>query len=155
LFFAGEVSAMRRGSTLIVCGAFLLGAASSAAAQEAAPTPAQEYVFPSGAGVLFFHVRPDHAADFEAVVARLAAALDRAADPVRRQQANHWRIYRSAEVPRDVVIYLFFFDPAVSGADYDPVKVLGEDVPAEVAPLYERLRTAIVRVERMGLVKLR
>ena len=145
---------MRRSSTLIVCGAFLLCAV-IAAAQEAPPAPAQEYVFPSGAGVLFFHVRPDHAADFEAVVARLVAALDRAADPVRRQQANHWRIYRSAEAPRDVVTYLFFFDPAVSGADYDPVKVLGEDVPAEVAPLYERLRTAIVRVERMGLVKLR
>jgi hypothetical protein len=53
------------------------------------------------------------------------------------------------------VIYLFFFDPAVSGADYDPVKVLGEDAPSEVGPLYERLRSAIVRVERMGLVKVR
>ena len=146
---------MRRGSTLIVCGAIVLCAAAGVRAQAAAPNPPQEYVFSSGAGVLFFHVRSDQAADFEAVVARLSAALDRAADPVRRQQATAWRIYRSAESPRDVVIYLFFFDPAVSGADYDPVRVLGEDAPAEVGPLYERLRTAIVRVERMGLVKLR
>jgi hypothetical protein len=146
---------MRRGSTLIVCGAMVFAAAAGLRGQAAAPNPAQEYVFPSGAGVLFFHVRHDHAADFEAVVARLSTALDRAADPVRRQQSANWRIYRSAESPRDVVIYLFFFDPAVSGADYDPVKVLGEDVPAEIGPLYERLRTAIVRVERMGLVKLR
>jgi hypothetical protein len=117
--------------------------------------PAEQYVFPSGAGVLFFHVRPDRAADFEAVVTRLGEALGRAVDPVRRQQAEHWRIYRSAETGRDVVIYLFFFDPAVFGADYDPVRILGEDAPADVAALYERLRADVVRVERMGLTKLR
>jgi hypothetical protein len=154
LFFVREV-AMRRSSALILSAALtLLVATSLTAAGQAAPT-GQEYVFPSGAGVLFFHVRPELAADFEAVVARLAAALDRSTDPVRKQQAEHWRIYRSAEAPREAVVYLFFFDPAVMGADYDPVKVLGEDAPAEVGPLYERLRAAIVRVERMGLAKLR
>ena len=112
-------------------------------------------MFPSGAGVLFFHVRTDRAEDFEAVVKRLAEALDRSTDPVRRQQATNWRVYKSAETPRDSVIYLFFFDPAVSGADYDPVKVLGEDAPAEVSALYERLKAAIIRVERMGLQRLR
>lgn len=122
-----------------------------------APTraAAQEYVFPTGAGVLFFHVRPDRTEDFEAVVRRLAEALDRSNDPVRRQQAEHWRIYKSSETPRDAVIYLFFFDPAVSGADYDPIKVLGEDAPADVSALYERLRADVVRVERMGLIKVR
>ena len=149
---------MRRSSTLILCAAiaWLTGlpvvAANASRPGDAAP---QEYVIPAGAGVLFFHVRPDHAADFEAVVGRLSTALDRSPDPVRKQQAASWRIYRSAEAPREVVIYLFFFDPAVAGADYDPVKVLGEDAPAEVGPLYERLRSAIVRVERMGLAKLR
>ena len=123
---------------------------------QAPPRPAaQEYVFPTGAGVLFFHVRPERADDFEAIVKRLAEALDRSTDPVRRQQAANWRIYRSGEAPRDAVIYLFFFDPAVSGADYDPIKVLSEDAPAELSSLFERLRADIVRVERMGLNKLR
>jgi hypothetical protein len=149
---------MRRGWTIIVCA--LVGAAAVLDARQAAPArqeadAAQEYVFAAGAGVLFFHVRPERAADFEAVVAHLGAALDRSADPVRKQQAASWRIYRSAEAVRDVVIYLFFFDPAIHGADYDPVKVLGEDAPADVAALYERLRSAIVRVERMSLHKLR
>lgn len=151
---------MRLWSALVACSLSGLWADAALArpqtdvAARTAPAAGQ-YVFPSGAGVLFFHVRPDRAADFEAVVARLGEALGRAADPVRRQQAEHWRIYRSAETGRDVVIYLFFFDPAVSGADYDPVRVLGEDAPADVAALYERLRADVVRVERMGLTKLR
>ncbi len=148
---------MRRGfrrSIVYAVAAMLAGGIVSHA--QAPPRPAaQEYVFPTGAGVLFFHVRPERAQDFEAIVKRIAESLDRSTDPVRRQQAAHWRIYRSAEAPRDAVIYLFFFDPAVSGADYDPIKVLSEDAPAELSGLFERLRADIVRVERMGLNKLR
>ena len=148
---------MRRGvrrSIVYAVAAMLAGGIVSHA--QAPPRPAaQEYVFPTGAGVLFFHVRPERAQDFEAIVKRIAESLDRSTDPVRRQQAAHWRIYRSAEAPRDAVIYLFFFDPAVSGADYDPIKVLSEDAPAELSSLFERLRADIVRVERMGLNKLR
>jgi hypothetical protein len=148
-------------STLFVCA--IVGLAARPTASDAqvpaptrvSPTVPQEYVFPSGAGVLFFHVRPDRTQDFEAVMTRLGAALDHTADPVRKQQAATWRIYRSAETPRDAVIYLFFFDPVVLGADYDPIKVLGEAAPAEVAALYERLRADVIRVERMGLQKLR
>jgi hypothetical protein len=100
-------------------------------------------------------VRPERADDFEAIVRRLGDALERSTDPVRRQQATSWRIYKSTETPRDAVIYLFFFDPAISGADYDPIKVLSEDAPAELSALFERLRLAVIRVERMGLNKLR
>jgi hypothetical protein len=117
--------------------------------------PSLEYLFPSGAGLLFFHVRPERAADFEAVVARLSAALDASTDPVRRQQGASWRVFRSVEIPRDVVLYLFVFDPAVAGADYDPVRVLSEALPLEAQGLYDRLRASVVRVERMGLMKMR
>lgn len=127
--------------------------AAQAALRPSAAT--QSYLFPSGAGVLFFHVRPESTQDFEAVVARIGEVLDQASDPVRKQQAASWRVFRSAEAPRDVVLYLFFFDPAVLGADYDPIKVLGEAAPIEVQALYDRLRAAVVRVERMGLSKLR
>jgi hypothetical protein len=148
---------MVRASTVrsIVCAlAGILAVGGDALAQSAKPV-AQEYLFPSGAGILFFHVRPERADDFEAIVKRVGAALDRSTDPVRRQQAASWRIYKSTETPRDAVIYLFFFDPAVSGADYDPITVLSEDAPAELSALFERLRLAILRVERMGLNKLR
>jgi hypothetical protein len=139
----------------VVCAlAGVLAVSGESLAQSAKPA-AQEYLFPSGAGVLFFHVRPERADDFEAIVRRLGDALERSTDPVRRQQATSWRIYKSTETPRDAVIYLFFFDPAISGADYDPIKVLSEDAPAELSALFERLRLAVIRVERMGLNKLR
>jgi hypothetical protein len=143
-------------SIVVACGVLgLVAQPLLARPQVGAAGAVQEYVFPTGAGILFFHVRPERADDFEAVVVRLGAALDRSPDPVRKQQAATWRIFRSAEAAGETVVYLFVFDPAVVGADYDPVKILGEDAPAEVTALFERLRADVVRVERMGLTKLR
>ena len=95
----------------------------------------QAYTFPSGAGMLFFYVRPDKTADFDAVVARLGEALETVQDPARKAQASGWRIFKSGEVARDAAIYVFFFDPAPAGADYDPVKLLGEALPTEAQGL--------------------
>lgn len=146
--------------TLMVVAAGMLASTAHVPAQAPPPRQApvnapQEYVFPSGAGALFLHVRPEKTQDFEAVLARLGEALDASTDPVRKQQAASWRIFKSVEAPRDIVIYMFFFDPAVFGADYDPVKVLSEAAPTDVQSLYERLRADVVRVERLGLSKLR
>jgi hypothetical protein len=123
----------------------------------AAPGPQQPtgYTFATPAGVLFFHVRPDRVADFEAVVSRIGAVLEQAQDPARKQQAASWRVFKSAEQTAEAVVYLFFFDPAVQGADYDPVKLIGEAAPAEAQPIYERLKAATLKVERMALHKLR
>ena len=120
-----------------------------------APTTQGDYRFPSGAGLLFFYVKPDKTADFEAIVARLSEALDKTEDPARKQQAASWRILRSVEASPDAAIYLFMFVPATPNADYDPIRVLGEALPAEVQGIYERLRDAVIRVERMGLAKIR
>ena len=64
-------------------------------------------------------------------------------------------MFRSVEPPKDVSLYVFFFDPAVTGADYDPVRVLSEAAPAEAQAYYERLRAAVMKVERMGLTRVR
>jgi hypothetical protein len=137
--------------------AVLLAREAPSVTAQAAPvvSAAPEYVFPSAAGLLFFYVRPDKTTEFESVVARLSEVLDATADPTRRQQAETWRIFRSTEAARETLVYVFIFDPAVVGADYDPVKVLGEALPLEAQALYERLRASVVRVERMGLAKLR
>jgi hypothetical protein len=127
-----------------------------AAAQTTGAMPATtDYLFPTGSGALFFHVKPDRTADFEAVVATLSEVLSKTTDATRRQQADSWRIFKSTEAPRESAIYIFLFDPAVTGADYDPIKILGEAIPAELQGLYDRLRADILRVERMGLRKLR
>lgn len=155
---------MRTAAFVLIASLTVVAAARLPAARLPAPVlpaglpqapPPQNYTFPSGAGMLFFYVKPERAADFEAVAARLGDALDRADDPVRRQQAANWRILKSVETTKDAAIYVFVFDPAVAGADYDPVKVLSERQPADLQPLYEKLRDATIRVERMGLTRVR
>jgi len=150
--------------------AFVLAAVALPAAVVGAPGPAQDvvpspvaakaappqsYTFPSGSGMLFFYVKPDMTADFEAVVDRLADALDHATDPMRKAQAANWRIFKSVETTSDAAVYLFVFDPAVIGGDYDPVKVLSEKQPPDLQALYDKLKASTIRVERMGLTKLR
>src|SRR5262245_21781832 len=96
-------SAMGRLSSMVALSVILAVTPVAAGPQQGAPprsAPApQEYVFPSGAGVLFFHVRPDRTQDFEAVVTRLGEVLDRSIDPVRRQQSLGWRVFKSVETP--------------------------------------------------------
>jgi hypothetical protein len=121
----------------------------------AATGTSKDYVFSTGAGMLFFYVKPDKSAEFEAVVTRLSEALDKTTDPVRKQQAASWRILKSVELQTDSPVYVFVFDPAVTGADYDPVKVLSEGAPPDLQALYAQLKDATIRVERMGLARLR
>lgn len=145
------MSARLPGLTLICLLLPLLAAGQTPATQTPAEPPVEaQYVFPTGAGMLFFHVRADKADAFEAVMRRLAQVLAASDDDVRRRQAEHFRMFRSVEQHPNL-IYVFVFDPAVPGADYDPVRLLREEVPGEVQALYTDLRDAIIRIERMGL----
>ena len=150
---------MRRiGPVVVACS--LASVSAAPAAQAPNPPPAaqpatQAYTFSTGAGVLFFYVRPDKVTDFEAVVAKISEVLDATQDPVKKAQASSWRMFKSTEALKESAIYVFSFDPALPGADYDPVKLLADTVPAEAQALYEKLKGAIVRVERMGLARLR
>jgi len=140
--------------------AILLATAMSGPALAQAPparpaVTAPNYTFDSTVALLLFYVRPDKVADFEAVVGRLAQALDASTDPARRQQAAAWRMLRSSEPARDAVVYVFLLDPVVPNADYDPVRILSESLPTEVQPLYDKLKASVIRVERMALTKLR
>lgn len=121
----------------------------------AAPGVSATYMFESGAGLLLFYVQPAKAADFEVILGRLREALAKAEAPQRRQQALNWKIYRSAEPVSDAAVFVFAFDPALTTASYDPLLLLAEVLPGEVQPLYERLKEAVIKVERMGLTKIR
>ncbi|MDA1307205.1 MAG: hypothetical protein O2917_08085 [Acidobacteria bacterium] len=132
--------------------------AATAATPPAPPAVPVEYVFPTGAGLLLFHVALAKVTDFDAILVRLKDALAKADTATRKLQAANWLIYKSAEKPAvatDPVVYLFLFDPAIATASYDPLLLLAEVLPAEVQPLYERMKAAVVRVERMGLTKVR
>lgn len=132
-------------------------AAPPATATEPPVTPSMpaDYTFASGAGLLVFYVQPAKAPDFEQVLGRIREALAKADGPQRKQQAVNWRIYKSAEPVTDAAVYVFAFDPALTTVSYDPLLLIAEVLPAELQPLYERFKGAIVKVERMGLTRIR
>lgn len=104
---------------------------------EAASEAQRGRVFGSDAGIIFNQVKPDKTADFERVIARLREALERSSNPVRRQQAAGWRVFRSVEPgPNGSVLYLFWVNPAVKGEDYTVSKILAEAFPQEAQELY-------------------
>src|SRR4030095_1182721 len=64
--------------------------------QPAAPATPQPVnrVFGSEAGMIFNPIKPDKTADFENVMARLKDALTQSEDPVRKQQAAGWKVFK-------------------------------------------------------------
>jgi hypothetical protein len=131
---------------LIGCGAASL----HGAGQLPIPSPAADYLFEAGTGLLVFHVRHDRVADFEGIMHRIGDGLRATSNPARRDQAAGWRMFRARDTS-DAAIFVLLVDPVVSAADYDPVKMLTEFAPSEAPALYERLRASVIRVERLDL----
>ena len=92
--------------------------------------------FASDAGLLFNPIRPSKTADFERVVGRIRDALLQSSDPIRQQQAEGWKVFRSPGLIQGNAMYIFIMDPAVPGANYAVSTILNEAFPNEVAQLY-------------------
>src|SRR5581483_3660275 len=128
-------------------GAPAPGGAASAAAAKAAPL-----VLTGDAAVVLFTVKTEGAADFEAFFAKVKDALSKSDKPQHKDMAAHWTLFKVSEVPQaGQVLYAGVIDPAVAGADYDPVKILGELSPADATALYPKLKDALLGVNRMNL----
>ncbi len=85
------------------------------------------------------YVKADATNDFEAVMRKLAEALQQSENAERRQQAEGWKVYKAQEPGQGgSVLYVWFIDPTVSGADYAVSQILNEAFPAEVQQLYEQ-----------------
>jgi hypothetical protein len=99
-------------------------------------------VIAADAGLVFFPVKPERTADFEKVMAKLHHALAASEDPVRKEQAAGWKLFKAVEPgPNNTALYVFLIDPAVKGTDYAFWKTIYDEFPAEVQELY-RLYTA-------------
>ena len=123
----------------------------------AAPTqPAEPAIgFTSDAGMMFNVIKAASVADFEMVIGKLKEALQKSENPQRKQQAASWKVYKSTDPsPDGNVMYIFMFENAVKGVDYDPVKILSEAFPTEVNALYEKLKGAYAALNKAGLTKL-
>ena len=130
--------------TLLLCASLL--SASPGARQAPAQPPQQATpataprVFGSTTGVVLNFVKPDKTADFEAVVAKLKEALEKSANPQRKQQAAGWKVYKSNEpAAGGAALYFYIVDPVVKGADYSVSTILGEAFPPEqLTALYKQ-----------------
>ncbi len=96
-------------------------------------------VFASDVGLVINPIKPAKTADFEAVIQKLREALRLSVDPVRRQQAQGWKVYKAAETGADgTVYYVFVVDPVVKNADYTITTVLRDAYPKEIDALLEK-----------------
>ena len=111
------------------------------AAQAQAPAAAR--VFASDAGMVLNFIKADKTGDFEAVIAKMKEALQKSDKPERKQQSASWKVFKSADpAQNNQVLYVFFIDPPVKGADYTVSTILNEGFPQEVQALYKQYAEA-------------
>jgi hypothetical protein len=101
-------------------------------------TPAKARIFTADAGLILNFIKPDKAADFETVMAKLHEALRKSDKPERRQQAASWKVFRASEPGANgSVLYVFAIDPVMKEADYTVSNILAEAFPDEAQSLYK------------------
>jgi hypothetical protein len=106
------------------------------------PTQDAGRKFTAPAGFLFNIIKPEKAADFEAFLKKLHEALQKSQDATRKQQAAGWKVYKMTEPANGNIMYVYFIDPAVPGADYTATKIIAETMPSEAQAIYETIKDA-------------
>jgi hypothetical protein len=121
----------------------------------AAPAPAQAAQAPEkltfkGDVVLWAWTIPaDKAADYEQVLAKLKAALQKIERPEAKQQLAGWKVIKnSAAQPDGSLLYIHVIDPVVKGADYSITNIVYEAFPdpKERLAFYELFKNSIKSV---------
>jgi hypothetical protein len=93
-----------------------------------------------------FTVNPDKTADYDQVIAKLKAALQKIERPEAKQQLAGWKVMKNAMAqPDGTLLYVHIIDPVVKGADYSITNLVYEAFtdPAERTAFYETYRGAI------------
>ena len=117
-------------------------------AQQAAPG----LVFGADAGIIINTIKADKTADFEEVVGKIKEALQKSENPVRKQQAAGWKVFKAVEPgPAGNALYFFVMDPVVKDADYGMAKILTEAFPSDARALWDKLTAAYVGSNRINL----
>ncbi|MDQ3069819.1 MAG: hypothetical protein M3R55_08840 [Acidobacteriota bacterium] len=128
------------------------------AAQQPAAAPQPDAMkFDAKIAIVVNEVKPEKAADFEAVWTAIKAGLAASSKPELQQQAASLKMMKLAtEVPAgSPALYVFSLDPVVTGVSYDPVKILFESGAFERAKadeLYAKLKDAYNRISPWPLV---
>lgn len=106
-------------------------------------TPRPTLTFDGDVALWTIAIKPDKVADFERVIARLREALVNSEDPLRRQQAEGWKVMKMARpLPDGNIAYVHVISPVVENADYTVMQILYDELPDERQELYELYRGA-------------
>jgi hypothetical protein len=125
------------------------GAQPPATAAPLAAVPASRK-FTSDSGMIFNVIKPEKAADFESVMAKVKEGLGKSTNPMRKQQALSWRVFKGIEAgPGGNIVYVFFMDPAVKDADYTVSQILTDAFPNEAQDLWAKYTQAFVSGQTM------
>ena len=103
------------------------------------------------AAIVTLAVKADRVADFERLIERLQDALSRSQNPARRAQAAGWEVFRAVEAVAGNVAFVMRLDPVVRGQDYDVVRLLAEQFPAEAAALGRDYQQSVMTRSSLAL----
>jgi hypothetical protein len=92
--------------------------AAGQATDKPAPTP-PKLAITSPAGALLVPIKPDQTAVFEEFAKKLLAGLAKSTDPVLKQQATGFKIYKSAEPFGPNALYVVMIEPVVPNSEYE------------------------------------
>ena len=111
--------------------------------------------FSGGTGLMLNYVQSNATNEFEGVMRKVAEALQGSENAERREQAAGWRLYRAREPGQGgSVLYVWFIDPTISGADYSVSQILNEAFPSEVQQLYEQFSGSYIAGGGQAMVNL-
>ena len=131
---------------IVALGVTPAAAQAPAAAQPPAATPTEPpkpvFTLKGEAAILTFLIKPDKTADFEMVLERLKAALQKSENARRREQAAGWKVFKSSEPAQGNAVYVMRIDPVVKGEEYDITRLIAEVFPVEVQDLFVKYKDA-------------
>jgi hypothetical protein len=124
-------------AVLVLAVAFVLGGVSFAMAQDQPAKPT--LAFSNDAGLIIFYIKPDKAADFEALMAKLKEGIGKLDAPEAKQQAASLKLFKNKVADgAPVAIYVLMADPAVKNLEYWFLPILYKTFPAESKALYDK-----------------
>lgn len=83
------------------------------------------------AGVFLVQIKPAETATFEEMIGKLRAGLAKSQDPMLKQQAGGWKIYKAQEPFGSNALYVIIVDPVVPGAEYDLFSMMQKTMTRE------------------------
>jgi hypothetical protein len=129
-----------RGAVLVA----LISVAPVAIAQQGAtPEPDKPVLTLDGdAALVTVLIKPGKTADFEFVLGKLKEALQKGENPVRKQQAAGWQVYKSSQPVQGNAVYIMRIEPVIKGEEYDISRLIAEVFPVEVQEIFPKYRDA-------------